>query len=494
MVKNDTNVLILGTYNPLRFRTGQYLSPSLGPYRIASHIKDIANVVVVDPTLNYKKTIQKIKERNWDIIGHSVLHPTLKHDLGLIYEAHKSSPNSLQVAGGQGAAFNADLILQQTPVKAVVKKYGEFPLEEIIHKHGKFEDVKGLYLKKDSRIHYTGDSEKLTLDKFKEISMNLDFGQIPYEEYWGFMENQYDAKHIDAMNTKGLLKTVRLMVSNYCPMGCTHCTSTEFLKGERLSFLEPNEIISMMERAGKAHPETEAFYFNDDNFLLLGKKKISEFCGLTSSLEKKYNLLFQGRVDEVDKETLSEMAQAGFKIAFYGVETFSDKLARGIRKRNGVENYEEIARQTIENTLDAGVVAQFSLMLFLPRSNQEDLETTIENSVNLMEKGANVTVFPYVEAYAGSKITKEGHEINYDEFEIEGNHFKIPQLILPDDLNIRKLAKKSLELKENLNQEQRWNKFSGKVPQPVDTLNLFYAVKQLCGKNVSKIEKMLKNY
>ena len=42
----------------------------------------------------------------------------------------------------------------------------------------------------------------------------------------------------------------------------------------------------MMEQAGKDHPETEAFYFNDDNFLSLGKQNILEFCNLTNKLDK----------------------------------------------------------------------------------------------------------------------------------------------------------------------------------------------------------------
>ena len=266
------------------------------------------------------------------------------------------------------------------------------------------------------------------------------------------------------------------------------------MKGQKLFFLKPKEIISVMEQAGKDHPETEAFYFNDDNFLSLGKEKILEFCGLTKELNKKYNLMFQGRVDEVDRETLFEMAEANFKIAFYGVETFSDRLARGIRKRLGKRNYDEIAKQTIENTLDAGLTAQFSLMLFIPSSKQEDLETTIENTVDLMGRGAKVTIFPYVEAYSGAKIVKEGHDISYNKFEIEGNHFKIPYLVLPDNRDIRKLAEKSLVLKEELNKEKIFEKFKGKVPQPVDALNLFRAIYNLLGKSTSKIEKMLKNF
>jgi len=103
--------------------------------------------------------------------------------------------------------------------------------------------------------------------------------------------------------------------------------------------------------------------------------------------------MFQGRVDEVEKESLQEMNNSGFKIGFYGVETFSNRLAREMRKIRIDKDYCKIAKKTIEDTLSAGMMAQFSLMFYYPDSKEEDLEITIENSINLMEKGARVTIF-----------------------------------------------------------------------------------------------------
>lgn len=501
MQKKIKEILLIGSYNPDRIRTGQYLSPPLGIYRIASHLekKALANVDVIDPTLNYEETLNKIKEKKYDLIGHSILHPTLEEDLKLIWQTHKLSPYSLQIAGGQGATFNAKEILTKTPVKAVSRGFGEQIVEQIVENNGEFNNVKGLYILQNKGVIPTGNVKRMDLEEFKDISLNLNFDKIPYPQYWKFMEKQYDKEHIHAMRNEGMLRTIRLMVSNYCPLGCTHCTSTNFLNeaiegNQRVLFLEPQEIISMMNKAIKAHPDTEAFYFNDDNFLLLRKKRILEFCELTKGLDKKYNLMFQGRVDDVDKETLIEMGKAGFKIGFYGAETFSDRLARDIRKiKTGKQDYGELVKKVLHDTMDAGLVAQFSLMLFLPSSKQEDLETTIESTLDLMEEGARATIFPYVEAYAGARIV-DNHELSYNEFEIENRYFKIPSLVLPDDKNIRTLAENSIKLKGKLNKESIWKKFKGKVPQPVDSLNLFSAIYKLSGKSTKRIENMLEKY
>ncbi|MCK5149959.1 hypothetical protein KAJ87_03480 [Candidatus Pacearchaeota archaeon] len=495
MPKKDykKKILLIGPHNPNKIRIGQYLSPPLGIYRIASYLenKKLAKVDVVDPTLDYQETIDKLSSRKYNLIGHSVLHPTLKGDLELMWKAHKLSPNSLQIAGGQGAYFNSEEILTKTPIKRIVKGLGESVFEKIIKENFKLEALNDFCIKKGVL-----DAESIkNFDKnwFKKISMDMDFNKIPYQKYWGFMGSKYNKKHLDAMKNQGMLKTIRLMVSNYCPLGCTHCTSTNFLKGQKVTFLEPEEIVFMMNKSKKSHPDTQAFYFNDDNFLMMGKNKISRLCEIIKKENIKENKMFQGRVDEIGKESLQEMSDAGFRIGFYGVETFSNRLAGGIRKRKGNVDYGNIAKKTIEDTLDVGMMAQFSLMFYLPDSEEKDLETTIENSIDLMGKGAKVTIFPYVEAYSGAKII-DNHELTYKEFEIEGNHFRISDLVLPNEKNIRKLAKESLILREKLNKEKRWKKYGGKVPQPVDSLNLFKATYKILGKSVSKIEKMLKSY
>jgi len=339
----------------------------------------------------------------------------------------------------------------------------------------------------------------MTPEEFRDISLNMDFTKMDYPEYWEFMGGQYSPDHLKSMQNQGMLKTVRMTVSNGCPLGCTHCSSTNFMhdatKGsQRLLFLSPEDIVSVMDQASSTYPQTEAFYFNDDNFLLLGKKGILEFCDRVHQRGRGENLLFLGRVGGVDRETLVEMEKAGFKIAFYGVETFSDRLAGEISKRRTSKyDYGDLVRRVLSDTLDAGLTAQFSLMFYIPQSREEDLETTIEGSLDMIEKGAKATIFPYVEAYSGADIVN-GHELTHKEFEVEGRQFKIPELVLPDEESIRRLAEESLKQKDRLNQEERWKRFEGRVPQPVDTLNLFKSVYELLGKSTSRIERELRKH
>ena len=112
-------ILLVGPYKNSELRIGQYLSPPLGIYRIKSYIeKNSSSIVeVIDVDLKGRKFLfDSLKKNKYSIIGFSLLQPTLKNDLPLIHEVKTLSPDSLLIAGGQGAVFNYELLLKETPI------------------------------------------------------------------------------------------------------------------------------------------------------------------------------------------------------------------------------------------------------------------------------------------------------------------------------------------------------------------------------------------
>ena len=520
-------ILLIGPYNK-KYRTGQYLAPPLGIYRIKSYIEknNLAQVDVVDPTLNINELYIKLKTIQYDIIGHSVLHSTIKNDLKIIFQSHKLQKKALQIAGGQGATFNYNTILENTPINIIVKGFGEESLSKIITESmnsskpdnnskidlkndpKKYETIQGIYIKDKNNNIISNTLTEMCFEKFRDISLSIDFEKIPYEKYWNNITKRYDEKHLKITKNQGMGKTVRLITSNYCPLGCSFCSSTNFLKTEngtkhRFISLEPTDIITLLNNAIRTHPNLEAIYFNDDNFLL-NKSRTIELCDLLENnielhdkkniSKRKYsdiNMMCMGRVDNVDDNILKKMKQAGFKIIFYGVETFSSNLAIKIKKTRN-NNYEKIAHDAILSTINAGITPQISLMLFMPESKESDIEITINNSVDLMEKGAIITVFPYIEAYTGCDMIKK-HKSTYSDFIINNKKFHISNILLPDSKKILDLAKKSIINKEILNETYK-NIFGENIPQPIDTLNLFKAIYNILKKDTTRIDNLLLNY
>lgn len=485
-------ILLIGPYGR-NIRAGQFLSPPLGVYRLASYIQNKCGVDVVDPHLDREEVNRLLKENKYEIIGHSIIQPTIENSLRTIFTAYDLQPLALQIAGGQGAVFNYEELLKKSPIQVIVRGFGEFQLERILdsEKEG-LTQIPGLYLKHDEKISATELSNPVSIDSFKKITLGINFSTIPYEKYWRLMSNHYSAENLKVMKNEGLINTIRLVTSTYCPVGCSYCSSTKFLnEGSRLKQkvlrLEAPDVIEMMKNAVTAHPDTESFYFNDDNFTG-DLDELDKFCDSLHTLVKPYNLVCQGRINDAQDDILKKMKMVGFKLIYYGVETFSTRLAR-VLKRTHNGHYEDMARQAILSTLKAGIVPQMSLMLFIPQTKISDLETTINNAIDLIEKGARIAVLPYVEAYRGTDIIRD-HALSYDEFEIKGVKFRFPDIIPPDEEDIRVLARDAMKLKESLNQDFT-NKYFKPVPQPVDCLNLFMSIYKLIGKPTDKIKSLI---
>lgn len=482
-------VLLIGPQQE-QFKVGQYTSPSYGIYRLASWVKDKADVTVIDPTLNMDLLNKIINEETFDIIGYSILQPSIESSIKTIFDVSKKQPSALHIAGGQGAAFNAKDILDKTSVQVVVKGYGEFALEEIIDK-GVSTEIPGIITK-----NYETIQKKMTAEDFSNISLNVDLSIIPYNEYWNKVLKTYNSNILNSTKTNNLVKTIRLSTTNYCSVGCIHCSSTNFLKENlndvitlpQVLSLSAENIVNLIEKSIEAHPEVEAFYFNDDDFTK-NKKRLEQFCKISKEkFNSKYNYLCLSRVDNVDDESLKMMAEAGFKVIFYGVETFSQKLAEKMNKKIS-KSYGKQAYDAIYKTLQTPIKPQISLILFYPGSTLEDLYITTENSLDLIDKGALITIHPYVEALKGSSIinTHQAH-IEYTNFNINNVDFTIPHIVKPEDSHIYDLSKKAIYLK---------NEEMSKLNSPhqvIDSLMLFKKIYELTHKDTSKIDSILKKY
>jgi radical SAM superfamily enzyme YgiQ (UPF0313 family) len=418
-------------------------------------MQDLGWVDVLDPNLG------DTPSGRYDIIGYSILDSTLANDLWNIRTLKERYPSALHIAGGQGAEHNSGILLHH--VDAVVRGYGEDKLEQMIA-GTRLEDIDGLFLPEGP----TGLVEPPGEEEFFRWSM-LDMSRIPYERYWDYNRKVYSERKTKEMNAT--VNMVRLMTSNYCPMGCTFCSSTNFLncsstKKHKVHQLPVDAVVSQMLDALDLHPDVEGFYFNDDN-LMFSNGRVYELCGsiIDKGIEKR--LMCMGRVDNVEPGVLSAMKDAGFHTLMFGIETFSDKVAKDINKvRSG--DYTQLARRAVEMTIGAGIMPQMSLMLFLPTSTEEDLIVTIDNAVDLMGKGARVTVFPFVEAYSGARILEQ-HRLAYKD--------GFPDYVIPE--NVHGLALEALARKKEED-----------ASQPLDALNLFRAVYEVMGLDTGEIDSV----
>jgi radical SAM superfamily enzyme YgiQ (UPF0313 family) len=491
-------MLLVGPYKNAGLRVGQYLSPPLGIYRIKSFIEKKTDwtVDVIDIDLKGKKYLIDLLKKKYDIIGFSLLQPTLKNDIGIINEAKKLSPDSLLIAGGQGAVFNYSLILNKTPVNAVVRGFGEFALLELINNLNQLQRVKGIFYKEGNKVIETSRKEPYNYEEFREISLSFDFDKVLYEEYWEYMERFYTKKHLKIMKNEDFLYTIRVMTSSHCPGKCAFCSSTNFLDNiscrmhQRIALTAEDAYI-LVRNALRNHPKCRAIYFNDDDFLF-DKERIRKLCRLLKNIHG-ISYFCLSRLDNADEKLLRSMREAGFKFIIYGVESFSNKILKDMHKNLAYKNSMEQSKEAVKKTIRAGITPLMNLILFFPTTSVKDIIETIENTLELVECGARLTVYPYIEAYPGSNILKQPSlNLTYEKFHAGKNEFRLPLLILPSSDEIRLLASKSIKLRgESADKFLRKYNWKGVVPHPLHGLTLFLAVYRVLGFNTDRIEHLI---
>jgi radical SAM superfamily enzyme YgiQ (UPF0313 family) len=502
----ELKVLLVGPYKGDKLRAGQFLAPPCGLYRIASFLRKTHGISsdIYDCDLDgLEGLFGVVQSKQYDFIGFSILYPTIVNSMNLINTVKSLSPNSIIIAGGQGASFSSELIFSKSMTDIIVKGFGEYPISEIINAYSKessmdsFREIKGLFLKVGSSVIETPLRPPYTSEQFREIANSFDHSIVPYEKYWGVMEKVYPEEQLKVMKNDDFLYTIRIMTSSHCPMKCSFCSSTNFLDTNTnvqcaLS-MTPDDVINSIKSAIHFHPKTTAIYLVDDN-LLQNKERLKKICIriIEEFSDKKLSFFCLGRVDNIDEDLLSLMKLAGFKLIIYGVESFSDKVLGEMKKKIAGEA-SKTAINAIKNTLKYKMTPLMNFILFYPSSLVEDVIDTIETAVDLVSLGARLTVYSYVEVYPGAKILEEkGFDIEYKEFEVTGEKIMLPWLILPLDKKMKEAAKKALMLRDGIVAEikNKYN-FTEDLPHPVYALTLFWAFYVAVNKDPKRIELLV---
>ena len=490
-------------------RPGQYAAPPLGVHRMAAHARQKAglHVSVIDPSITRaSECLRFLSSTRPDLVGFSTLAPTMEADLQLLFRTRAILPEALLVMGGQGVAGLESLLVEQGGADIVVRGFGEetiISLAELLGSRGRRDvlnnsrlaDIPNVTVDDLEGKSYTTHYAAASAEVFHAANEALDFTDIPYPLYWEANRQRYPTHHVRLMRNEGLLNTIRLITQSHCPLGCNYCSSTRFLdipgKRQKVLMQGPEEIIATMGRALVAHPATTAFYLNDDDFVL-SRSRALEFAKLVCQRFPKRDLAFiaMTRVDHVNKEMAEILAQAGFRLIFLGVETFSPHTLVAMEKNlRDQGDYTGLARQTVLTLLDAGIVPQIGLIPFYPAVREGDLLITIENTVDLVAQGARLSLFPMTDAYPGASLYNSGYEVSTKEIRIGKHIFPLPVHFLPEDPTMRDLAAKSIKEYQYVRKTHQLKS----MPQPVDGLYFLRIILRNIGHDTSSVDRVLRD-
>lgn len=419
------SVLLVGPYDP---HCGEYtfLAPPLGVWCLAGVLEESGvEARVFDPNCCQgtpeEALSRALAERRWDVVGFSTTGMTLRFDLALAHLARRRRPGALLVAGGMEATFRPDSMFQLGPFDLVVLGEGVRPLLEIADRLRRGTDLAGIR----GTARPTADRSAcrlpqpaLTREEFRDSVFATPYERMPYRPYWERLEEAYRVGELPVKARREAqlaeIRSVRLNTLNYCPMGCTFCSSTNFLHAAqggiaRVARLTAEECLRMVRRLVAAQPGLRTVIFQDDIFVFTSDERILPLCDAIvrdkarGNLPEDLQFISTNRIDAMTRERLAAMRRAGFRVLGFGVESFSPAVLEEFGKGR-IEPYVE---PMLEAALELGITPFLDLILTSPRSGLGELAETLRSAYRWLLAGCEMGMYPYVIPFSGAVMARD---------------------------------------------------------------------------------------
>jgi radical SAM superfamily enzyme YgiQ (UPF0313 family) len=432
-VHETPRVLLIGPFDP---HCGEYtfLAPPLGVWRLAGTLQAAGvHTRVFDPNC-CSDSPQEALEREllreeWDVIGISTTGMTLRFDLELAHLARRLAPRALLVAGGMEATFRPELMFELGPFDRVVLGEGERPLLELAARLRAGQPTTGIAGTAERRADGGAlrmPQRSLDRDELRDAIFHIPYEQMPYRAYWDRLEAAY---RVGALPSKAArearlaeIRSVRLITLNYCPMGCTFCSATNFLHEAQgsvapIARLEADEVLQMLERIVAAHPRVRTIIFQDDIFVFTKDRRILPLCeGIVAakargSLPAHLQFISTNRIDAMSTERLAAMRRAGFRVLGFGIESFAPRVLAEFNKAQIHRHIEPM----LNAALDTGITPFLDLILSSPGASLEDVAHTLREAYRWLRRGCEIGMYPYVIPFSGAAFAQDPRLAPYTE-------------------------------------------------------------------------------
>ncbi len=300
--------------------------PPLGILYLGAVLEENGYEVEIVPAdilgLSWGEIAKKIDEFKPTVVGITTTTENRFESFKLAKIAKEVNPKILTLLGGPHISMakedtllhikEADLLSIGEGEKTIVE------LAEAIENKDSIKKVKGLIIRDNEKIIFTGEREKIKdLDSLPLPARHL----VPMEKYNFFIKTR-DGKTRKSQN---------IMTSRGCPFNCYFC-ATPVNWGRKVRGHSPERVIKEIEYLMKEY-SAEFIWFYDDT-LNYNPKRVHKIMDMI--IERKLNIKFANefRIDAVDKELLEKMVKAGLEIGYFGVEAGAERVRKNIVGKN----------------------------------------------------------------------------------------------------------------------------------------------------------------
>jgi radical SAM superfamily enzyme YgiQ (UPF0313 family) len=453
-------LLLVGPWDPAG---GEYtfLSPPLGVWRLSGVLEARGfQARVFDPNCcdgpPDAALARALGEEPWDVVGFSTTGMTLRFDLSLAHLARRVLPRALLVAGGMEATFDPGSMFRLGPFDCVVLGEGERPLLEIaarLRSGAALDGIPGMASPRPDGSIERVSQAALDATELRDAIFSIPYERMPYRRYWEKLENAYRVGELPSKAEREArlseIRSVRLITLNYCPMGCTFCSSTNFLNDAqggtaRIARLDAGECLQMLARIVSAYPDVRTVIFQDDIFVFTADPRILPLCQGIVEAKRRGDLppglqfISTNRIDAMTQERLEAMKGAGFRVLGFGVENFSPRVLGEFNKAHIVPFIEPV----LSTALRLGITPFLDMILTSPRSGVDDLAETIRQGYRWTLAGCEAGMYPYVIPFSGAAMARDAAlkpATVYARHRVPGTAvtWEQPSKILPFDETVR---------------------------------------------------------
>ncbi|MCW4055038.1 MAG: radical SAM protein [Candidatus Bathyarchaeota archaeon] len=389
-----------GTAAPVRRRAdyGQSRKPTLHPFlAYASAVLSNENYdyTILDCQrlkLNKFQVLREVKKQNPDVVFSLIGLPSLKRDIESLDTIKESLPYTSIVGVGASCRFVQYEILLKSKIDAVLRNSYPY-VSNLGHFLKALEQKRNL--KKVPGVSYVKSGKVINTVEPPDISLNK------------LLPPHYDALELDGYETfadpdGNRYSYVPILGSKGCPYGCIYCPYPIGF-GRKWMNRSPKKIVDEMEYL-RAVRKVKGFLFRYQSFTL-NKKHAIKICN--EIIKRKLDIAWfcEARVDEVNREILEKMKEAGCKRIHYGVETGDSEILKMGKPGANLGT----TRKAFRLTKETGLWTQAHIILGWPDDDEESIKKTYRLLQELNPHSLN---WNFLTPYPGTKLYKIAKEKN----------------------------------------------------------------------------------
>jgi radical SAM superfamily enzyme YgiQ (UPF0313 family) len=327
---------------------------------------------------------QKIRSINPEIVGIGCSSNTYQRAIETAKAIKEVSPTTKVVTGGPHPSFMPESMLQHPEIDYVVMGEGERAMVEIAQNLGNeaaIGKITSVAYRHDGKVVKNPQQFIKELDKLPFPARHL----LPMDQY----DREIDyltAKPVDTMN-----------VIRGCPYQCNWC-NVKGLWGNSCRAFSPTRVVDEIQHI-QSTLGTKGIYFVGDNFTI-NKQRTIEICKQIKERKIDVQWTCDTGVDQINREVLKEMKEAGCQTIWFGVESGSPAVLKKINRGITPEQVEH----TFALCKEAGVQTAVSFMLGTPGETRKDMQATFKFARKIDPTWCHFNVFI---AYPGCYLYDE---------------------------------------------------------------------------------------